>query len=127
MTRILLSATLAMSGLAAQEPPARLFVAGIVTSSTNGDPVRKARVILRAKEETAFSYTADSDANGRFVIQDMLPGDYLIFAGRQGFMTDDNRRTGLPSSQPESRSGAIRKRFQDQADPARRHHGPGAG
>ena len=54
MIRILLPAIIVVSVVAAQEPPPRLFVSGMVIT-TSGDPVRKARVILRAKEEAAFS------------------------------------------------------------------------
>jgi Carboxypeptidase regulatory-like domain len=96
MTRILLSATIVVCGLAAQEPPPHPYVAGVVLS-TSGDPVRKARVILRAHDEAAFSYTSDSDANGRFVIQDVLPGVYSISADRQGFMPDQDGAPGAPA------------------------------
>ncbi len=95
MIRILLSAAIVVCVLAAQEPPARLFISGIVIS-TSGEPVRKARVILRAKDETAFSYAAASDANGRFAIQDVQPGDYFVGADRPGFTADDNGVPGAP-------------------------------
>jgi hypothetical protein len=95
MTRILLSAAIAVSFLAAQEPAPRLFVSGMVIT-TGGEPIRKARVILRAKEETAFSYTADSDANGRFKIQDVVPGQYSVFAQREGYMPEDGGAFGAP-------------------------------
>lgn len=95
MMRILLSA-IAVCGLAAQEPPPHPYVAGVVLS-TSGDPVRKARVILRARDEAAFSYTSDSDANGRFVMQDVLPGAYSISADRPGFMVDEDGAPGAPA------------------------------
>ena len=95
MIRIFLSAIIAVSILMAQEPPPRLFVSGLVIS-TSGEPIRKARVILRAKETTAVSYTADSDANGRFAIAEVQPGDYFVSADRQGFMTGDNGAPGAP-------------------------------
>jgi hypothetical protein len=96
MTRILLSATIAVCGLAAQEPPPYPYVAGVVLS-TSGDPVRKARVILRAHDEAALSHTSDSDANGRFVIQDVLPGVYSISADRPGFMAEQDGAPGAPA------------------------------
>lgn len=95
MIRILLSAILAVGLVAAQEPQS-LSVSGLVISTT-GDPVQRAQVLFRAKDEKAFSYTADTDANGRFAIQDIEPGDYLISADRQGFMRDDNGVEGAPS------------------------------
>src|ERR1035438_8737765 len=81
--------------LLAQEPPPRLSVAGVVIS-TAGDPVRKAIVILRAKDEAGISYTADSDANGRFVVYDVQPGAYAVSADRQGFMSDTDGAPGAP-------------------------------
>ena len=95
MTRVVLSA-IAVCGLAAQEPPPRPYVAGVVLS-TGGDPVRKAKVILRAHDEAAFSYTSDSDANGRFVMQDVLPGVYSFSADRPGFMPDEDGAPGAPA------------------------------
>jgi hypothetical protein len=95
MMRILLSA-IVVCGLAAQEPPPHPSVAGVILS-TSGDPVRKARVILRAHDETAFSYTSDSDASGRFVIQDVLPGVYSISVDRPGFMSEQDGAPGAPA------------------------------
>jgi len=92
--RTLLCAVVAAGFLAAQETP-RLSVSGIVIS-TAGDPVRKARVIFHAKEADAFSYTADSDSNGRFAIRDVQPGNYLVSAERSGFMPDNNGVEGAP-------------------------------
>jgi hypothetical protein len=96
MMRIALVLSIATPVLLAQEPPPpRLSVAGIVISSA-GDPIRKATVILRAKDEAGISYTADSDANGRFVIYDVQPGAYVVSADRQGFMSDVDGAPGAP-------------------------------
>ena len=103
MTRILLSAAIAVSFLAAQEPP-RLFVSGMVIT-TAGEPIRKARVVLRAKEETAFSYTVDSDANGRFLIQDVAPGEYSVSAHRDGYMPEEGVAFGAPAPSPKIEAG----------------------
>ena len=94
MMRIALVLSIA-AVLLAQEPPPRLSVAGVVIS-TAGDPVRKAAVILRAKDENGTSYTADSDANGRFVVYDVQPGAYAVSADRQGFMSDTDGAPGAP-------------------------------
>ena len=72
MKEIALAALLAAVILTAQQPPASISVSGIVISSTSGDPVRKAEVLLRAKDEAkGNSYQAESDANGRFLFQDV--------------------------------------------------------
>ena len=96
MIRIALAAGIVAGILTAQEPPPpSLSVAGIVIS-TSGDPVRKATVILRAHDEAGISYTVDSDANGRFVIQDVQPGSYAVSADRQGFMLETDGAPGAP-------------------------------
>jgi Carboxypeptidase regulatory-like domain len=83
--------------LMAQEPapPPRPSVAGMVVS-TAGDPVRKARVLLKAQDEAAISYTVDSDGNGRFLIEDVQPGTYAVSADRQGFMLEADGAPGAP-------------------------------
>jgi hypothetical protein len=93
--RIALVLSVAAAVLLAQEPPPSLSVAGMVIS-TAGDPVRKATVILRAKAEAGASYTADSDANGRFVIFDVQPGAYAVSADRAGFESDTDGAPGAP-------------------------------
>jgi protocatechuate 3,4-dioxygenase beta subunit len=93
--RIALVLSIAAVLLAQEPPPPRLSVSGMVIS-TAGGPVRKATVILRAKDEAGASYTADSDANGRFVIYDVRPGAYAVSADRQGFMWETDGAPGAP-------------------------------
>ena len=96
MMRIALVSGIAAAVLLAQEPvPPRLSVAGMVIS-TAGDPVRKATVILRAQDENGISYTVNSDANGRFLIDDVQPGAYSVSADRQGFESDTDGAPGAP-------------------------------
>ena len=96
MMRIALVTGMAAAVLLAQEPvPPRLSVSGVVISSA-GDPVRKAAVLLRAKDENGISYTVDSDANGRFMIEDVQPGAYAVSADRQGFESDTDGAPGAP-------------------------------
>ncbi len=95
--RIALAAFLAAGVLTAQEAPARVSVAGVAINSSNGEPVRKATVILRAEDEAAgTSYVTDSDGNGRFSIEDVAPGAYAVSADRQGFMLEANGAPGAP-------------------------------
>jgi len=86
---------LAAAVLMAQEPPPRPSVAGLVISTT-GDPIRKATVLLKAQDEAAISYTAASDGNGRFLIEDVQPGTYAVSADRQGFMLEAEGAPGAP-------------------------------
>jgi hypothetical protein len=96
MMRIALAAGIAAAVLTAQEPPPRLSVTGMVIS-TSGDPVRKATVLLMARDtDNGVNYTADSDGNGRFVIEDVQPGVYAVSADRQGFMLEPDAAPGAP-------------------------------
>jgi protocatechuate 3,4-dioxygenase beta subunit/uncharacterized protein (DUF2141 family) len=95
MIRIALASILAATLLAQEPPPPRPSVAGMVVS-TAGVPVRKATVLLRAQDEAGISYTADSDANGRFAIYDVQPGSYAVSADRQGFESDTDGAPGAP-------------------------------
>jgi hypothetical protein len=97
MREIALAALLAAGILVAQEPPASISVSGTVISSAGGDPVRKAVVFLRASDDAKISYEAESDANGRFVFQDVDPGAYTIYADREGFMFESDGATGAPA------------------------------
>ena len=95
MIRLALVSLIAIAVLA-QEPPPRPSVAGLVISTT-GDPVRKAAVILRAQDPAGASYTADSDANGRFAIYDVQAGSYAVSADRDGFESNADGAPGAPA------------------------------
>src|SRR5688572_30119453 len=62
---------------------------GIVTSAATGEPVRKARVTARGASAT---YTALSDASGRWSIPSILPGDYEVTVERQGYLPPAAKR-----------------------------------
>lgn len=79
---------LAAAPLAAQTA----IVVGTVTETGNGRPVRKAEVTLRGLTQTgnppeADNYQTETDANGRFVIEGVIPGRYHAEASRAGFIT----------------------------------------
>jgi hypothetical protein len=95
MLRIALAASIAAAILMAQEPHPGLSVAGTVVS-TGGDPVRKATVLLRARDEAGISYATESDGHGRFLVEDIQPGDYAVSADRQGFMLESDGARGAP-------------------------------
>ena len=81
--------------VAAQQP--RTSVQGTVVNSVNGEPVRKATVILRSHDEAqGISYADETDANGHFTIDDVQPGEYAISAQRQGFLFQSSGAAGAP-------------------------------
>lgn len=111
MTRILIPVIIAAGLANAQAPPSRPpSVSGVVINSSNGEPVRKVTLILAAKdEEKGISYEAESDGNGRFVFQDVQPGDYLVHADRTGFMRDSEGAPGAPPPSLKVESGPFVK------------------
>jgi len=97
MIKIALSAVVFAGIVSAQAPPRPPSVSGIVTNSRTGQPVRKVSVTLIAKDtEHDLSYEADSDGNGRFLFEDVAPGEYSLDADRQGFIRDDEGAPGAP-------------------------------
>jgi len=80
----------------AQQAAPRLSVSGVVISSTGGDPVRKATVTLRAQDDGAISYEAESDGSGRFRMEDIAPGTYSVLGERLGFMMEADGASGAP-------------------------------
>ncbi len=62
-------------------------VEGTVTNSVTGAPVRKALVTLLEIDEYA-AYQALSDAGGRFRIDNVKPGDYVLWGEAQGFVRE---------------------------------------
>jgi len=79
---------LAVLFLFAQQPPigtgpeaANGSVRGKVVNAVNGEPIRKARVMLRS---TAGNYATDADASGNFNFA-AAPGNYEVVASRPRF------------------------------------------
>jgi hypothetical protein len=62
---------------------------GTVTSATTGEPVRKARVTARGASAT---YSALSDASGRWSIPAIVAGDYEVTVERQGYLPPAAKR-----------------------------------
>jgi protocatechuate 3,4-dioxygenase beta subunit len=72
--------------LGAQAPAAKPgSIEGTVTNSVTGEPVKKARVSL-----LATSFTTTTDAAGRFHLDSVGPGSYVISADHDGFMGTSN-------------------------------------
>ncbi|HUA21092.1 MAG TPA: carboxypeptidase-like regulatory domain-containing protein [Bryobacteraceae bacterium] len=78
--------------------PSRPGVAGRVVNSLSGEAVQGATVILRSRDETnGISYADETDADGRFSMQDVQPGEYSISVRRQGFAFEPPGATGAPA------------------------------
>jgi protocatechuate 3,4-dioxygenase beta subunit len=75
---------------------------GTVTNSLNRAPVRKARVTARSRDA---SYSAVSDASGKWSIPTIPPGEYDIKAECQGFLPPAAKRP--PVRVPEEGSVAL--------------------
>ena len=63
------------------QDPAKARLEGQVLNSVTNQPVRKARLTLRAHT----AYTATSDAMGKFTFANVEPGDYALTIQRDGF------------------------------------------
>lgn len=65
-------------------------VEGLVLSNATGEPVRKAELRMMGTERTAggvpLSYSAVTDAGGKFTIKDLEPGKYRLSIHRTGFV-----------------------------------------
>ena len=80
--------------LAAQtKPEDSCAVSGQVSNAATGEPVRRALVYLRRIDMSPgvtniqVSYTAATDAAGRFAVAGIAPGKYTLLAERSGFIT----------------------------------------
>jgi 5-hydroxyisourate hydrolase-like protein (transthyretin family) len=103
MKRLCSAALFVTLSLAAQDapPPASANiegrVVGKVINSANGEPVRKVTVTLGTRKGArGTSYIAESDANGKFAIEAVEPGEYTISADRQGFIVKPPGASGIP-------------------------------
>jgi hypothetical protein len=89
-----------------QVPPTRpedlCTVEGQVLNAITGEPVKKAQINMngRVARRTAAAFGATSDATGRFVIENVEPGQYNLSAERNGFVRQEYgaRGPGRPGS-----------------------------
>jgi len=60
---------------------------GSVLQEPDGQPIRKANVQLNSRTgPSAAQYSANTDAEGQFTIDDVQPGQYLVVVERPGFV-----------------------------------------
>jgi hypothetical protein len=107
MTRkgLVLALCAAMTVAAAPSPQAGASVEGRVTSTVNGEAVRKAIVIVRSLAEggaaAAETYVCETDSSGRFAISGVAPGRYEVRPSRQGFESRPADRFAVKGEFPE--------------------------
>jgi len=93
---VLFTTTLAAQGSAPKDKePAKCTVAGQVVQEPGGRPIRKASLQLVPREqEDDTTYTADTDAEGHFKIDNIKPGQYTLSAQHSGFLSAGKHRRG---------------------------------
>ncbi len=75
-------------------------VQGVVINQTTGQPLRKSTLTLRPMEATPLSaatppgYTVISDAEGKFVMDQVEPGRYTLTADHPGYLRGTYRARG---------------------------------
>jgi hypothetical protein len=94
---------------------------GVVVNQVTGDPIKKATVFLHNMnliygKNGPSSYSAATDSNGGFAIDQITPGRYTITADRPGFLPDTYRVSGTSSIAigPAQSPGSIRLRLTPQ-------------
>src|SRR5579864_5029953 len=71
----------------------RAIVAGVVTRDPDGEPVKKVLVELIAENQSeAGNYTALTEPDGTFRIENVVPARYRLFAEKTGFLDSDKNR-----------------------------------
>ena len=72
-----------------------LTVQGRVVQEPGGQPIRKVDIQLQPRDRQTGSYSANTDAEGKFQIDDVKPGKYRVILDHSGFV------------QPRGRNGAT--------------------
>ncbi len=98
---VFLSCLPLISAVDAQTPaskdPANCTVQGQIIQAPGGLPIRKAGIRLFSsggEEEDSTEYAAVTDAEGRFKIENVKPGTYRLYFGRDGFVAADKGHHG---------------------------------
>lgn len=69
-------------------------MAGVVVKEPGSQPLKKVLVqVVAENQKEAGNYTASSDADGQFHIENVAPGRYQVFLEKTGFVAVDERGT----------------------------------
>src|SRR5208282_6049049 len=92
----LLSAVLLASAQESAPPPKASSIAGTVVQEPGSQPLKKALVqVIAEDQKQGGNYTASTDADGHFRIENVVPGRYRLFLEKTGFVEVNGR--GLQS------------------------------
>jgi protocatechuate 3,4-dioxygenase beta subunit len=100
-----------------QEQASRPSIQGKVLQEPDGQPIRKATVQLKGRKGPGDSqYSAITDTEGQFKIDDVQPGRYAVFVERPGFVQSGTggRQTSI-SVQPGSGKNDLNLHMQPAA------------
>ncbi|MFY9844066.1 MAG: carboxypeptidase regulatory-like domain-containing protein [Terriglobales bacterium] len=101
MTRLLLLAIFAFNAVLAiaqgsATAPKIASIAGAVVKEPGSEPLKKVLVqVIAEDQKQGGNYTASTDADGHFRVENVVPGRYRIFVERTGFVGVNER--GLKS------------------------------
>ncbi|HMD17051.1 MAG TPA: carboxypeptidase regulatory-like domain-containing protein [Terriglobales bacterium] len=92
----LLSALLLPGAQESAPPPKASSIAGTVVQEPGSQPLKKVLVqVIAEDQKQGGNYTASTDADGHFHIENVVPGRYRLFLERTGFVGVNGR--GLQS------------------------------
>lgn len=63
-------------------------IAGIVTDASTSDPIEGAYVVVRGQGFWNIHY-AETDSDGAYLVDELIPGDYMVTAHKMGYYTAD--------------------------------------
>ena len=81
-----LSAVICFGQSSTRPPNPKPWIRGTVVSDRTGEPLTRARVLLRSVSGEAADVAVECDSHGRFSIANVIPGKYSISAERDGYL-----------------------------------------
>src|ERR1700691_2151657 len=97
LTLVLCCSSAVLASAQESAPPAKpSSIAGSVVKEPGSQPLKKVLVqVVAENQQEGGNYTASTDADGHFRIENVLPGRYQLFVERTGFVGVNER--GLKS------------------------------
>jgi protocatechuate 3,4-dioxygenase beta subunit len=98
---LLVSTAFALQTNLPQQTPT-VSIRGKVLQESGEQPIRKAKVQLNGRIGPYGQYSAISDSEGQFVIDDVQPGQYVVVVERPGFVQSSGHHLTTISVQPDT-------------------------